>query len=209
MLMRITLSIRGVMLMISMTLVIHCRLSPERAKNILHLHNLYRENVQPAASNMREIVWSKKLEREAQQYANTCPHSHSSAADQYGENIVFGSPDIDIKGFHSMWMEEESIYYDIQNGGICHGPRCGHYVQMITADVSEMGCGVQKCKNIHYGRVQMRDGEILVCRYNVPVYENQLPYQISSIPCSVCPQGTVCSPGRNLCSSTMQPFPSI
>ncbi|CEO96576.1 hypothetical protein PBRA_005185 [Plasmodiophora brassicae] len=170
-------------------------LRPSDSDMIVSLHNSYRAKVQPAASNMRGLKWSPVLAASAQDVADKCPTKHSVTV--YGENIVYGSPFLDIRAWHDKWGSE-AANFDYQGGGRCRSGDCGHYVQMVWAAAGEFGCGVKQCPNITIGAIKSSTAQIVVCHYSSKVYSNALPYTAGPS-CSACPVGSTCAPGSSLC----------
>merc|ERR1719233_1390791 len=74
-------------------------LSQEGKEAILAKHNQLRRKVakgeeanQPAAANMKEMVWSSELEKIAQSWADNCNYKHNeNRGENIGENIAWSA----------------------------------------------------------------------------------------------------------------------
>ncbi|KAM7540468.1 hypothetical protein Aperf_G00000027677 [Anoplocephala perfoliata] len=153
-------------------------LSKEK-RELLDLHNEYRRRVaqgkvpgQPPSSKIRDLQWSTELEASAQRHANTCIFQHDSSEQRktsewwwVGQNIAYSSS---IAQNVEMWFEEYRDYNYQSN--YCSGV-CGHYTQLVWANTTHVGCGVQKCNFNGFNAVYV------VCNYGPGGnFNNQRPY---------------------------------
>jgi len=140
--------------------------------DVIKEHNLKR-NIYFSDSN---LIYSMKLEKEAQAYANTLANSgkfeHDIAnnhAKHYGENLYASSENIPLTIQDAMphWFDEEEPLYNYSDGSCQeayydNGQRikCGHYTQVVWQDTREVGCATAQ-----YKIGDMKDGFVYVCKY--------------------------------------------
>jgi uncharacterized protein YkwD len=130
------------------------------AKTILERHNLYRNQV-----NVPQLVWSAKLEKDAQRWANHLASLggnqlvHSQERGGAGENLWLGT-----SGYFShnqmvdSWGEEKKYFKsgnfpNVSSTG--NWADVGHYTQMVWRNTTEVGCAIASAGG----------NDILVCRY--------------------------------------------
>lgn len=145
---------------------------PPTMQGMLEAHNQVR-----AAVGAVPLLWSSKMSRYAQDWANylaannQCTMQHRSAAGAdylpVGENLFWASPENWSDGHTNIqaitpsqvaldWASEKPDYhYDSNSCDV--GKKCGHYTQMVWASSLEMGCGMTICPD---------KGQIWVCNYN-------------------------------------------
>ncbi|XP_050394607.1 glioma pathogenesis-related protein 1 [Patella vulgata] len=170
-------------------------------RTILERHNEYRRNQR--ASNMREMEWDESLAIQASTYAQQCNYQRPKRSPDHGENLHFESGY--VKSWHSI---RKSIRRSMNNWHremqyFRYGRDCGSacsFVQMILADSYKVGCGLNRCRTMTYGRTQRRHVSLFVCFY---APKGQLigdyPFKRGPV-CSQCPRGTQCR--QNLCSNS-------
>jgi uncharacterized protein YkwD len=116
---------------------------------ILAAHNKYRKEV-----NVPPLVWSGKLQNDAQQWANKLSSKGGLEHDKtnQGENLASGGGN-DTR-LVEQWGNEKKNY---KNGPVTgqNLTAVGHYTQMVWKDTKEVGCATAK----------MKSGRVLVCRY--------------------------------------------
>jgi len=151
-------------------------------QTILHEHNKARQmlalgkvNRQPAALNMREMVWDEELARIAQRWADQCMpgHDHRRNVDRYavGQNVATTwtfkrmPPSRDSPEFkrHIMgWFDEVNKYRwrsrDISP--FMFRMDTGHYTQLGWADTYMVGCGYA-----YYDDPKRGFSKLYVCNY--------------------------------------------
>ncbi|XP_062595721.1 GLIPR1-like protein 1 [Saccostrea cucullata] len=127
-------------------------------QEFLNAHNERRRNVNPSASNMKEMIWSDELYTIARNYAQQCSFSHNSQRSSQsqtfsyvGENIYMGTFGTATDAVRS-WDEEKS-YYDLSSNTCTR--TCGHYTQVVWTDSEYLGCARQQCGNSY----------LIVCNY--------------------------------------------
>ncbi|KAL5103168.1 GLIPR1-like protein 1 [Taenia crassiceps] len=169
------------------------RLTDVERAQILKAHLEVREDVQPSASNMLLMHYSMALERLAADWAARCVLAHPNPRryPQYrgiGQNIAL------IAGFKPYLTESvcgwkrESRFYRYSNNTCSH--KCGHYIQLVWAKSSQLGCARQRCDGLNPG---WRNPQYLtVCQYRPGVtFSGVRPY-LSGASCSRCPEGYSC-----------------
>ncbi|CAC5384824.1 unnamed protein product [Mytilus coruscus] len=119
-------------------------ISVSESEQILNLHNVARQQVQPPASNMANMHWDNELAAKAQAYAKKCIWGHNSARSNspttfsyVGENIYVQTntmnTDVIESGF-TMWDDEKNgFHYDTNS---CSDTPCGHYTQVSASNTS-------------------------------------------------------------------------
>ncbi|XP_071150753.1 GLIPR1-like protein 1 [Mytilus edulis] len=131
-------------------------LSVSQSEQIVNLHNVARQQVQPPASNMANMHWDNELAAKAQEYANQCIWGHNSARSNspstfsyVGENIYVQTntmnTDVLESGFTAWDDEKNGFHYDTN---MCSNAPCGHYTQIIWAGSTALGCGVSNCPSM-------------------------------------------------------------
>ena len=146
-------------------------LEEEDRKVIIDAHNEARRDVDPTATNIREMEWSDCLAEVAYDYLKKCtgfahnPDRQTEAAaksceasDQFvGENLYQSpGPVTDITAVTTLWANEKENY-DYESG-ICSDV-CGHYTQMVWFDSFLVGC-------TEYDQVNCGEtGTIIACNY--------------------------------------------
>ncbi|XP_071957625.1 cysteine-rich venom protein TEL1-like [Antedon mediterranea] len=184
-----------------------CGLTPVEKARSLKTHNMFRANVKPKAANMRILVWDKKAEAVAQEWADNCNQFHRSNLGDLGmgENLAFSSRPYVGKQLDSgirLWFDEVKDY-NYATGSCRSGAVCGHYTQVVDTRSLAVGCATnrKKCsKGFPY---------MFVCNYSPPGnYNGEKPYE-AGLPCSGCQSDTRyckaglfcsdCKPGSSGC----------
>ncbi|XP_031445561.1 GLIPR1-like protein 1 [Phasianus colchicus] len=169
-------------------------------RECVRTHNVYRRNVEPAASNMRYMTWDAALARTARAWANKCIFDHNAYLNMryhchphfmsVGENLWIGSYHI----FHAKyaikaWHDEVRNYnYSLQT---C-SKVCSHYTQVVWDDSYKLGCAVAFCKEVG----GIRNAANFVCNYAPRGNFQRRPYK-EGAPCSECARRDFCD--RKLC----------
>ncbi|XP_069092886.1 serotriflin-like isoform X2 [Pleurodeles waltl] len=152
-------------------------------KAILEKHNDLRRNVNPAPSDMLEMIWSPEAAENAATWAQPCFYGHSPEdkrtipSSSCGENLFsafFPMPWLDVI---QHWYDE-ARFFTYGEGGQ-EGRVTGHFTQIVAANSVYLGCAVASCDgNFYY-----------VCHYcpagNI-VGRIAVPYKAGN-PCSECP----------------------
>ena len=182
-------------------------LTPKGKATVLAWHNLLRSRVargeerdQPAAANMRELVWDPELEEMAQRWADQCTFGHGGDntkldGTRVGQNVFMGgsSAEEDQAGLTARasnpverWYEEVQQFSsgDIQPFVFRRG--AGHYTQLVWASTHTLGCA----------SAYFRDGRwfrsLVVCNYGGGGNLGGAAMYTAGPACSSCPAGTSC-----------------
>ncbi|XP_013914971.1 PREDICTED: glioma pathogenesis-related protein 1 [Thamnophis sirtalis] len=160
-------------------------------KQYLDIHNKFRSEVKPSASNMLYMTFDLALARIARAWANKCVWKHNPNQRYHpdrmfkptGENMWLGSASrnpINVEGpiraFHS-----EVNYYTFSTH---HCSRvCGHYTQMVWAETYKVGCAVHFCPIVQgFGG---SNAAHFICDYGPGGNYPRWPYK-SGVTCSEC-----------------------
>jgi len=179
-------------------------LTVEDKTYLLNRHNTYRRLVATGhgyvagrtAANMNYLEWNEGLAATAQKHAEDCTGpSHDKEANRLvgttfatvGQNMMDCSRTMDCAGaaMANFAVEGKGFSYSkVKNSDSCDETKnvagtCGHYLQLIWAATSYVGCGYSKCTGKgKYAR--------LVCNYGeAGVYKFKEPF-ITGAVCSQC-----------------------
>lgn len=139
--------------------------APSMPEQMLDGHNTLR-----ARFGIKPLVWSDKLARAAQEWANRLVKER---AFRHRPNSPFGQNLFDVTGGEFQpqqiingWAAEAKDFNYAANS--CReGRMCGHFTQMVWRDTKELGCAVS-----HGG-----NREVWVCEYSPPGnYVGERPY---------------------------------
>nr|XP_020660050.1 glioma pathogenesis-related protein 1-like [Pogona vitticeps]XP_020660058.1 glioma pathogenesis-related protein 1-like [Pogona vitticeps]XP_020660066.1 glioma pathogenesis-related protein 1-like [Pogona vitticeps] len=157
----------------------------------VRVHNNFRSNVNPPASNMKRMSWDHQLAIIAKDWAKNCqfvhnpdlmvPHKAHSQFANVGENIWAGSlTSFNVTLALTNWFDETSSYeYDTQK---CD-KICGHYTQMVWATSYRVGCAAQFCPKLQ--NYTGSDAVLFICDYGPAGNFPTQPYKTGE-PCSQC-----------------------
>ncbi|CAO4377348.1 unnamed protein product [Caenorhabditis nigoni] len=144
---------------------------------------------------MRKLVWDSELEASAQEEAFKCPGDYLP---RYGVNIYAApSREPTIKATKS-W-EWEFQYYGWnstrmdQNIGLTP---MRHAVQMVWAETSLIGCGINYCESFFGGDY----GTTIVCHYKEKGNTQNADIYKQGETCSACSEGFKCETDSGLCA---------
>ncbi|CAF0713214.1 unnamed protein product [Brachionus calyciflorus] len=207
--------------------VIKAGVSLQDKVEILALHNNYRRNTTVKGTRMQKIYWDEELAMVAQKHANRCqfPHDNSLLRSLPGRGRVTGQNLMVTttwrpfaEEFNTMFELEKLMWvfgYGIKPEYALFDGSAGHYLMLVTEDVSRIGCGYAEC--VYYNRVDRH----LVCNYNYPFLAGmeKTPYK-NGTACADCPgkcdnglcdcKGMECWNGGtlnlNTCTCTCDPF---
>uniref|UniRef100_A0A8C3W5X3 Peptidase inhibitor 16 n=1 Tax=Catagonus wagneri TaxID=51154 RepID=A0A8C3W5X3_9CETA len=189
------------LLLLAATTVPTGALSDNEKHVMVELHNFYRAQVTPPATNMLQIRWDEELAAFAKAYAQQCVWGHNKERGRRGENL-FAITDqvLDVPLAMEEWYHEWE-HYNLSAGICATGQMCGHYTQVVWAKTERIGCGSHLCEKLQ--GIEEANIHLLVCNYEPPGnMKGQRPYQ-EGTPCSQCPSGyrcknSLCEPIRGL-----------
>jgi len=163
---------------------------------------------QPAASDMRKMVWSNELEEIAQRWADQCTFGHDEVnfkldGTSVGQNVAMGmSSAQEQEGIvqATMTAHVQSWYDEVTNPGcdsnninpFKYTSGVGHYTQMVWSESEEIGCASVYYKDTSS---QFAYSNLLVCNYGKA--GNMLDGEMykTGPACSACPSGYSCEDG--------------
>jgi len=211
------------------TMCLHPGASPEcRAKTIgsgmsqdgkeaiLARHNDLRRRLakgeeanQPAASDMRELVWDEELERIAQRWVDQCTPGHDSIrtkldSSNVGQNAFQAttSQQLDkpalndgLPAIAQSWYDEvtQKGFSSSNINPFVYNSNTGHYTQVVWAETHQVGCA-----SIYYKEGQSYQS-LVVCNYSVAGNGGGGSMYTQGTACSACPAGTICN--NSLCKT--------
>ncbi|KMZ69435.1 Cysteine-rich secretory protein [Zostera marina] len=113
--------------LILLAMVSPCVQSQNGPGDFLAPHNAARQE-----AGVAPLVWSNEQEQDATNYANqmrggNCPLKHSGRP---GECLFWGSG--------GAWTAADAVNDWISEKPNC--PECGHYLQVIASDITQVGC---------------------------------------------------------------------
>uniref|UniRef100_F6U0Y7 GLI pathosis related 1 n=1 Tax=Equus caballus TaxID=9796 RepID=F6U0Y7_HORSE len=141
-------------------------------KECVRMHNKFRSEVQPTASDMLYMTWDPGLAQIAKSWARNCQFSHNTRLKpphklhpnftSLGENIWTGSLSLfSVSSAVTAWYNE-SKFYDFKTRKC--SKVCGHYTQVVWADSYKVGCAVQFCLKVS-GFEGLSNGAHFICNY--------------------------------------------
>ncbi|KAI5930118.1 Glioma pathogenesis-related protein 1 [Manis javanica] len=172
-------------------------------KDCVWIHNKFRSEVYPTASDMLYMTWDPVLAQIAKAWARNCWFEHNVQLKQphrlhpnftsLGENIWTGSLSIfSVSSAVTAWYNEIQ-YYDFKTRKCSRV--CGHYTQVVWANSYKIGCAVQFCPKVS-GVASLSNGAHFICNYGPAGNYPTWPYKKGST-CSACPSSDKCL--DNLC----------
>ncbi|XP_004846729.1 peptidase inhibitor 16 [Heterocephalus glaber] len=165
-------------------------LKEDERQLMVQLHNLYRAQVSPPASDMLRMRWDPELAAFAKAHAQKCVWSHNKDRGRRGENL-FGITDegLDVPLAVEEWHRERQ-HYNLSAASCAAGQMCGHYTQVVWGKTERIGCGSHFCETLQ--GVEENNIHLLVCNYEPPGnVKGERPYR-EGTPCSECPPGYRC-----------------
>ncbi|XP_005389688.1 PREDICTED: peptidase inhibitor 16 isoform X2 [Chinchilla lanigera] len=174
-------------------------LKEDERQLMVQLHNLYRAQVSPPASDMLQMRWDPELAAFAKAYAQKCVWGHNEDRGRRGENLfAITDEGLDLPLAVEEWHHERE-HYNLSAGACAAGQMCGHYTQVVWSKTERIGCGSHFCETLQ--GVEETNIHLLVCNYEPPGnVKGKRPYR-EGTPCSQCPPGyscenTLCEPIR-------------
>uniref|UniRef100_UPI0037E8278F cysteine-rich venom protein DIS2 n=1 Tax=Semicossyphus pulcher TaxID=241346 RepID=UPI0037E8278F len=164
---------------------------------IVDMHNTYRREVQPTASDMLMMSYDEDLAASSQAWVDNCIQDHGEPNTrmlngyQLGENMY-------ASNFPQTWTEvieawhNELAHYVYPNGSR-NNETIGHYTQVVWNSSYRVGCGVAVCPNSIY---------LYACQYyRAGNFKGWRPYKAGE-PCASCPNNCVDKLCTNPCPYT-------
>ncbi|XP_072038931.1 cysteine-rich venom protein-like [Amphiura filiformis] len=163
---------------------------------LVDIHNTYRRNVTPPASDMNYVTWNTELASLAERWARQCQwkHGHPKMPNSsrpeplpydgsVAQNIWrSSSKDPRLTQAVTEWFDEMQ-FYDFHSSTCEVNRICGHYRIIAFGQLQELGCGSALCLFGFY----------TVCNYAPSVPETGAPYK----PGPACAQ---CESGEGWCN---------
>ncbi|XP_037592171.1 peptidase inhibitor 16 isoform X3 [Cebus imitator] len=176
-------------------------LTDEEKHLMVELHNLYRAQTSPPASDMLHMRWDEELATFAKAYARQCVWGHNKERGRRGENLfAITDEGMDVPLAMEEWYHERE-HYNLSAATCSPGQMCGHYTQVVWAKTERIGCGSHFCEKLQ--GVEETNIQLLVCNYEPPGnVKGKRPYQ-EGTPCSQCPSGYRCK--NSLCEPIGSP----
>uniref|UniRef100_A0A5K3F603 SCP domain-containing protein n=1 Tax=Mesocestoides corti TaxID=53468 RepID=A0A5K3F603_MESCO len=172
--------------------------SESESDELLAKFTQLREEVQPPASEMNLLSYSKNMERIANKWVLRCIPEYPSdyKYKQYvGTGFVFSMFNGQPQFKNALFAANNSISYNYAKN-LCTGS-CKNYKQAVTAASTEFGCAKHYCSNLDLG--------LVACAFNnADNRQRGLPY-VSGKSCSKCPTDYYCV--HNQCSVKSSPQP--
>uniref|UniRef100_A0A8C5PMB5 Peptidase inhibitor 16 n=1 Tax=Leptobrachium leishanense TaxID=445787 RepID=A0A8C5PMB5_9ANUR len=166
-------------------------LNEEQKKFIVEKHNVYRSQVDPSASDMMALRWSKSLEDLAKSYAAKCIWEHNENRGLRGENLfLMTGTGLDLELGLGDWYQEHK-FYNFTSLECEDGKMCSHYTQMVWADTEKVGCGHHFCEKIK--GYDVPKVHFLVCNYEPPGNYIGMKLYKEGSSCANCPAQSVCN----------------
>ncbi|XP_006871681.1 PREDICTED: glioma pathogenesis-related protein 1 [Chrysochloris asiatica] len=167
-------------------------------KDCVTVHNKFRSEVNPTASNMLYMTWDPALAQTANTWAKTCQFKHNVQLHSpgklhpnftsLGENIWTGTVSIfSVSSAITSWYNEIQ-YYDFSTRACKHV--CGHYTQVVWADSYKVGCAVQFCPKVS-GLEKFSNVAHFICNYGPAGNYPTWPYKRGPT-CSACNKNDMC-----------------
>nr|XP_012606469.1 glioma pathogenesis-related protein 1 isoform X2 [Microcebus murinus] len=171
-------------------------------KDCVRIHNKFRSEVNPTASDMLYMTWDPALAQIAKAWAKHCQFAHNGQLKppyklhpkftSLGENLWTGSLSIfSVSSAIKNWFDEVRNY-DFKTRK-CNNV-CGHYTQIVWANSYKVGCAVQFCPGV--SGISLSNAAHFICNYGPAGNYPTWPYKKGAT-CSACPDNDKCL--DNLC----------
>jgi len=174
-----------------------CELPPSKLEGdkakILDMHNEKRRQVDPPATNMKDLKWDAGLASLAQAWSDRCNFDHGNVPEiknvvrpdgkKYGQsrgigtgqNLSLGTMKPPMESAMKRWYGEKKDYDYCSNSKLRPNAVIGHYTQVVWAKSEYVGCGKTSCGE---------SGYLITCNYwPQGNWGGEKPYE-SSFDCS-------------------------
>ncbi|XP_042345375.1 cysteine-rich venom protein [Plectropomus leopardus] len=131
-----------------------CTENPAVQAEIVNIHNAYRREVQPTASDMLKMSYSDEVAANAKTWIEKCILAHGKPETRMingyetGENLFYSSTPAPWSAVIGAWHREVSNYQfpfsSTNNRSI------GHYTQVVWNSSYKVGCAMTLCPNNIY-----------------------------------------------------------
>lgn len=186
-------------------------LSDEDKRLAVQRHNEIRAAVKPLASDMLEMVWDDDLAAVAGKWARQCRPGHDEGHNDepklpgivIGQNAARGYNTV-VEAIDGWFSEIENFTYGVPMGNKTNG----HYIQLIFANSTRVGCGMADCRGHSvYPRFQVCNyapGVLYVHHQGETIDPETVPYLNTTTGCSSCSHhcnaaGTLCDCQGKVC----------
>ncbi|KAI6170605.1 hypothetical protein M3Y97_01104100 [Aphelenchoides bicaudatus] len=189
-----------VLALVVLAVVIEAKMTNKIRKNILKQQNKVRSQVAkgkfangtgklPKASNMVQLVYSKKLEKKATKAAKLCSLNVTGANVYVGTGTV--KPAAGFKNATATWKSElagnttlPSLTYSSTNSSAYR-----NLTQLIWATTKQVGCGSAACANVTGSSISGA-ATLFVCQYKAPGNVDGKVIYKKGKPTKKCPKKT-------------------
>lgn len=195
---------------------------------IVEAHNEQRRKIargeethgpQPAASNMKKLVWNDEIAAIAQRWADQCTFDHDKVRNKedgtwVGQN-AYERASNQMKDKETLMNEvanEATLawYNEVESPGFNSAhinpfkfdAAAGHYTQVVWADTEEIGCGFTYYEEPVGPPIMnfIAHKSLTICNYAKGGNAQNKPMYLTGPACSACPDGYSCKDGDVLCS---------
>lgn len=138
---------------------------PKYQQGVLAVHNRYR-----TAHQVPSLSWDSKLAAQAQAWADRCKWGHADGRTLAGsgESIYssrnakypYRGMDVCTYATWALYLEVTSYAYG-RPGTSRDGVQIGHFINIVWASTTKLGCGYRQCPN---------GMDFVVCRYSPGFY---------------------------------------
>ncbi|CAD5222708.1 unnamed protein product [Bursaphelenchus okinawaensis] len=191
-------------------------LSDDDRTFVLNYHNNYRRTVAlgqqagangnlPTAANMLEFEYDTVIEADAQAWANNCSFGYTTYSG--GQNMILYETSSSGTQNYSALLKAavDEFFGQVTSFNISYvddysSTAGSMFSQVIWAETSSIGCGIQSCPNLDSSSSFY--AYIVVCFYQTAGDTTGQPIYIQGDTCSQCPNGRVCDNGLCAASNT-------
>lgn len=159
------------------------------------------------AANMNMMVWDDRLAQIGQEWADKCNFEHRALSVPGGSGYVdpssVGFPKATLgesiwafsdnsqvvpdKAIEDWYAEKKD--YTFSSASCAPGKDCGHYVAMMWAFTTAVGCGFKQCDEVHVAGSTWKGGVMISCNFAPGADLQKQPFEAGA-PCSNCLSGS-------------------